>query len=257
MGLFDFFKRKTAETIKPDYQPIVPAFPKSWTALGALANELTDLGYQVTSHPDYIGLIVNKELEMEVTVVDVPGAHPSLMQLMVRASHPVYFPQGIIENVVGIGQSTEDQIHSALQNYIKSTFLPIMDSFADTHRPEFDFLAVSNGREALWHPKLGELIMQGQWVEQPQGEPFFELLKGEIPGQLNPQTINWLKVYISKRADGEIIGECIFNNQPWEAAANKIYNYAEGWHMPGEFKGLKQFILFRRCDAYDETNTGQ
>jgi hypothetical protein len=252
VGLFDFFKKKTTSNLKPEYQPIVPGFPKNWTALGALASKLGELGYQVNAHSDYTGLIVSDELEIEVAVVDVPGAHPSLMQMMVRASHPKYFPEGIVENVVGIGQSTEVQIDSALQNYIDSTFLTIMDSFTDTHCPELDFLEINNGREVLWHPKLGNLVMQGQWMEQPQGEPFFELLKHDIPGQLTTNKINWLKIYISKRADGEIIGECNFNNQPWEAATNKIYNYAAGWDMPGEFKGLKQFIMFRRCDAYDE-----
>ena len=96
------------------------------------------------------------------------------------------------------------------------------------------------------------MIMQGEWEEPPQGEPFFDLLKEGIPGKLASDKINWLKIYISKRADGEIIGECNFNNEPWDEATRLLYNYAANWAMPGEFKALKQFIMFRRCDKYDE-----
>jgi hypothetical protein len=113
-------------------------------------------------------------------------------------------------------------------------------------------MAIINGKEVLWHPNLGSLHTQGQWNKYPQDKLFFDLLKDKIPEQLTSNKINWLKIYISKRVGGEIIGECLFNNVLWEAASNEIFNYAERWEMPGEFHGLKQFIMFRQCDAYDE-----
>lgn len=129
-----------------------------------------------------------------------------------------------------------------------------MDSFSDSHNPDLDFMTIVNDKEVLWHPKLGTLTVQGQWIKYPEGEPFFDLLKDKIHNQLTTNKINWLKIYISKRAEGEIIGECLFNNIPWEVASNEIFNYAKTWKMTDEFHGLKQFIMFRRCDGYDEVN---
>jgi len=111
---------------------------------------------------------------------------------------------------------------------------------------------ITNEKEILWHPKLGNLTLQGQWNEQPQNEPFFELLKEKIKPKLTSNKLNWLKLYISKRADETIIGECLFNNEPWEEGLIDITKYAETWKIKSNFQGLKQFIMFRRCDAYDE-----
>jgi hypothetical protein len=128
-----------------------------------------------------------------------------------------------------------------------------MNSGSDSHDPDIDFISIVNGKEVLWHPTLGTLHSQGQWNKYPEGEPLYDLLKYQIHNQLTTNKINWLKIYISKRADGEIIGECLFNNKPWEVASNLIIDYAKT-EMSGEFKCLKQFIVFRRCDKYDHVN---
>ena len=254
MGLFDFLKKEAVNINQPVRQNETPPINKNWYVLTALEARLREMSYVVKRHMQYLALIVNDELEIGLMVVENPGNHPSIMHLMVSASHPKYFPNGIIESVVGAGNSLEDQVNTALNNYINSTFVTIMDSFSDSHNPNLDFMTIVNGKEVLWHPKLGTLTVQGQWIKCPEGEPFFDLLKNKIPNQLTNNKINWLKIYISKRADGEIIGECLFNNAPWETASNEIFNYAKTWEMPGEFKGLKQFIVLRRCDAYDETD---
>lgn len=254
MGLFDFFKKKSAATNRLGQQSETPPINKNWYVLTALETRLSEMGYAIKMHTQYLALIVNDELEIGVMVVENTDNHPSIMHLIVSASHLKYFPNGIVESIVGAGYAIEDQINTALDNYINPTFVTIMNSFTDSHDPDLDFITKVNGKEVLWHPKLGTLNAQGKWNKYPEGEPLYGLLKNEIPNQLTTNKINWLKIYISKRADGEIIGECLFNNAPWEVASNKIFCYAKTWEMPGEFKGLKQFIMFRRCDAYDETD---
>jgi len=249
MRLFDFLKKKKAITSQLGQQNEAPPINKNWHVLTTLETLLSEMGYAIKRHTQYLALIVNDELEIGVMVMENADNHPSIMHLMVSASHPKYFPNGIIENIVGAGYTIEDQINTTLDNYINSTFITIMDSFSDSHDPDLDFITIVNGKEVLWHPKLGALNAQGQWNEYPEGEPLYDLLKNEIPNQLTTDKINWLKIYISKRADSEIIGECLFNNAPWDAASNEIFNYAKTWEMPDEFKGLKQFIVFRRCDA--------
>ncbi|WP_183565958.1 DUF6348 family protein [Mucilaginibacter sp. SP1R1] len=251
MGLLDFFKKKTTNIHQPEQQTNTPPLNKNWRVLNVFEARLSEMGYSVKRHTQYLTLIVDDELEISFMIVENPGNHPSLMHLTVSASHPKYFQKGVIENVVGTGYSLENQANSALNNYINSTFLTIIESFSDRHNPNLDFTTTVNGKVVLWHPKLGSLCTQGQWNENPPDELFFDLLKDKIPDQLTSNKINWLKIYISKRANGEIIGECLFNNDPWEAASNEIFNYAKTWEMRGEFHGLKQFIMFRRCDASD------
>ena len=250
MGLFDF-SRKSSASEKTDRQETPPIDNNSYL-IETLKNKLIQMGYEVERHPDHLALIVNSQLEITTAIIDNPNNHPSILHLKVLTIHPQYFPNGIEENIVGIGTSIQDKINSVLDNYVNTTFLPIMDSFSDSHNPQLDLTTITNGKEILWHPKLGNLTLQGQWNEQPQNEPFFELIKEKIKPKLTTNKLNWLKLYISKRADNTIIGECLFNNKPWEEGLIDITKYAETWKIKSNFQGLKQFIMFRRCDAYDE-----
>jgi len=246
MGLFDFFKKKPAYTAHTQ-API----DQNAYLLDELKTRLTALGYTVEKHPQYLSLVVNSELEIATVIVDNPNNHPSILHLMVLTIHPRYFPGGIEENVVGLGTTVETKVASVLDNYINTTFVPIMESFTDSHDPELDFSATVNGRETLWHPKPGNLTLQGQWGSQPQGEPLFALLKDKIKHHLADNKLNWLKLYISRQPDGTPIGECLLNNEPWHEGLHEITRYVHTWPKDGNFRGMKQFIMFRRCDAYD------
>jgi len=251
MGLFDFFKKKSFDSKQVDRQRTEPMDNNSYL-LESLRNRLIGLGYQAEKHPQYLALIVNTEIEIATAIIDNPNNHPSILHLMILTVHPMYFPNGIEENIVGIGMNIQDKVKSVIDNYINTTFLPIIDSFSDSHNPDLDFSIIMNEKEVLWHPKLGNLTLQGQWNDQPENEPFFEIIKDKIKGKLTLNKLNWLKLYISKRADGTIIGECLFNNEPWEEGLADITAFAKSWKLKSDFQGLKQFMVFRKCDAYDE-----
>jgi hypothetical protein len=251
MGIFDFFKRKQTEQILKEETIPQPIDNNSYL-IEVLKSKLLDMGYEVERNPQYLTLIVNSELEISTVIIDVPGIHPYLMQIRVLTAHPLYFPNGIDENLAGAGETIESKIDTALDNYLNSTFMPIIAGFSDSHDPEVDLLVKTNESEVLWHPKLGNLMVQGQWELQPEWNYLFDILKDKITGLLKGDKFNWLKIYISKRADGTIIGECLFNNQPWDSGLDNIVKHAESWNIEGNFKGLKQFIMFRRCDLYDK-----
>ena len=245
MGLFDFFKKKSSNN-KPS-QPI----DENWYLLENLGNRLTALGYKVKQNPEYLALQINSEIEIATFIIDDPNNHPNIIHLMILTIHPEYFANGIQENIVGIGTTIQDKVSSVIDNYITTTFLPIIDSLSDSHDPEMDFSTIIYGKEILWHPKLGNLSLQGEWKEYPKNESFFEIIKDKLKDKLKTSKLNWLKLYISKRTDGTIIGECLFNNEPWNEGLSVITEYAKSWEMESDFQGMKQFILFRRCDAYD------
>jgi Family of unknown function (DUF6348) len=264
MGLFDIFFKKTSDKGQPEKQVVeVPKtihteiqvdepIDNNLYLQTELGKRLIMLDHKVERHPQYLALIVNSELEIAFAIINDPTYHPSILHLTVLTIHPKYFPDSIEENIVGVGASFPDKVNSVLDNYINTTFLPIIDSFTDSHNPKLDFSTMVGKKEIIWHPKLGDLTIQGQWKENPENEHFFDLLSEKIKGKLTTNKINWLKVYISKRGDGTIIGECLFNNEPWEEGLEIISQYARTWKMTSDFQGLKQFIMFRRCDACDQ-----
>lgn len=247
MGLFDIFKKKPSDNgVNKQNTDANNAY-----LLESLISRLTKAGYKAEKHPQYLSLTVNGEVEIAFVIIDNPNNHPAILHLMVLTIHPKHFAGGIEENVVGLGTTIEEKVGSVLDNYINTTFLPIMDSFSDSHDAELDFMATANGKEILWHPKPGLLTLQGRWGEQPEGEPFLALLQDKVKNKLTDNKLNWLKVYVSKQADGTVIGECLFNNEPWEEGLHDITRYALAWKPSSDFRGMKQFIMFRRCDAYD------
>jgi len=247
MGLFGLFKKKLTQNAAVAKQPISP----NVYLLEELKKGIAALGYKVDKQKDYLGLIIEGQLEIAAAIVDDPTLHPNIIHVMVLTIQKDYFPNGIEENIAGVGTSLQLQVSSALNNYLKSTFCPIIQGFSDGHNPDLDFTTIVNNKEVLWHPKLGDLMIQGEWGQHPEGEPFFNALKEGISGKLTSNKFNWIKAYILKRKDGTIVGECLFNNMPWPEGLQMIGDYAHTWQLNGEFRGLKQFMVFRRCDAYD------
>jgi hypothetical protein len=164
---------------------------------------------------------------------------------MIVTIHPAYFPDGIAENIVGVGSTIEEKIESVLSNYLNTTFEPIINSFSDTHNPELDF----EHENILWHPTLGNTVLQGDWDGPPENEFLFKLLMNKIPKKLTNTKFNWLKIYISD-SKGSITGECLFNNEPWEEGLGILSDYISSLKNEKDFIGLKQFIMFKKCDTY-------
>ena len=246
MGIFNFFKKKQTD------KNISSVVNENSYLIDGLKNKLIDLGFEIKKNEEYLSLTINSELEITGVVIDNPNTHPSLIQLMILLIHPEYFPKGIVDNVAGIGSTIQEKIDSALENYLNTTFNTIMESFRENHIPEMDFTIKINDNNVLWHPNFGELVFQGDWKEFPDGEPLYEILKEKIKSKITNQKFNWLKLYISKNSNNEIIGECIFNNEPWEEGLKIITNYAENWNQNIDyFLAQKQFIVFKRCDAFD------
>jgi hypothetical protein len=126
-----------------------------------------------------------------------------------------------------------------------------MDSLTDSHYPDLDFLAITEGREMLWHPKEGNVLLQGKWGATDDMPAPYELVQDELKTALADRKLNWLAMYVARQPDDDIIAECMLNNEAWEDGTKILHDYAQKWPQPGEFLGMKQFVMLRRCDAYD------
>lgn len=161
------------------------------------------------------------------------------------------FDTEILESVAGIGR--ENDIYHAIRNgtasFVSNVLEVIADGFCDTHNPELDFETVLGNCHQIWHPKIGGLHAQGYCgINTIDNSRIFNILKDEIVPRLGTKRFYWIKVYVSRQADGKIITQCTFNNEPFLKAQQKMEEYAKSWNTGNQFKGEKQFILIRQCD---------
>jgi|GEM_PF-3113879 len=242
MGLFDFLKKGPAPEEHNINNQVIPL----------LKAELTALHHPVVYSDQDAALIINDVIKIKPAIINItPHPNASVLQLQVITIHKDYFPQGIEVNLAGIGTDVNDSLGSAISNYITTVFPVIIDSLSDSHYPEADFFSETGGREILWHPKLGDLFTQGQWESIPEGEAFFTLLQNDVKDKLMDQKLNWLKVYVARMPNGGIITECLLNNEVWEEGVEILRDSVQTWPQTPAFLGIKQFMMFRRCDAYD------
>ncbi|UYQ95714.1 DUF6348 family protein [Chitinophaga horti] len=216
--------------------------------LQSLAKRLMAQGYMIDISETANELTVSGALTIATSIIESADYHPNLIHLLIITKNKDYFPEGITENIVGVGTTIEAKVETVLDNYLATTFPAIADSFLDGHDPEIDF---NDGRGILWHPRLGALSLQGQWAAEPEGEPIFDLLKNKLAETIPNRKINWLKVYVARYQDDEVIAECLLNNKVWEEGTVAVRKYAANFPQQGTFLGQKQFMAFRRCDVFD------
>ena len=218
--------------------------------LQKLKDRIEKSGNTVEFSTQYAAIIINSEIEIATAIL--PGDfHPSILPLLIITINKDYFPKGIEASLVGLGTTIEQKVDFVINNYITNIFSTIIDSFKDTHIEGLDFKSVINDREILWHPKMSDNSFQGKWNETNDQINLYSILEEDIKTKLSDNKLNWLKLYISRQPNGEISGECLLNNEVWEEGYYLLEEYAKTWKDNGEFLGHKQFIMFRRCDAYD------
>lgn len=248
MGLFDFFKKKPEADQQPTAAPTNSVDPNVYL-LERLKVRITDIGYRAAKHPQYQSLIVNDKVEIATVIIDNPNNHPLLMHLMILTIHADYFPNGIEEHVAGLGETLAQKVDSVIDNYIDSTFSTIMESLSDKHYNDLDFTVTTANGNTVWHTYLGTPILQGNWTTRPSYEAMYDLVKDQVQDKVRDSPFNWLKLYISKNDEGNIIGECAWNNEPWPEGLAALHQYAQTWGVQGAFYAMKQFVVIKKCAA--------
>lgn len=238
MGLFDFLKKKKSKQVKPDDNTYIRQ---------ELKRRLEEMGHSVCIEDGVV--YADSNIGILIEVLEDPNLHPMVVKVGVRIVVEDYFGKGLSEVLAGIGDTIESKANSALNNLLTITLPPILDAFTDSHNADIDFTESNHGRDILWHPKPGNLGMQGKWDNYPDQDCIFHLLKDWLKDKLVDKQFNWLKIYIAKQADGSITGDCSLNNEFYEDGYLILEEHAKSWENIDGFRAIKQFILFRQCDA--------
>jgi Family of unknown function (DUF6348) len=264
MGIFDFFKKKRSPQPTQPIQPAQPSQPVQRAApseqsidrnvlvLLQLEARLQAMGLHVRRNQEYMALHLDNGLEIATAVIDDPSYHPTLLHLVTSTHHPLAFPDGIEDGLTGLGDTHQEQAETAVENYLANTFAVIQDSLEDRHTPTLDFLLPTDGRGILWHPNVSGISYQGAWPSHYEEEdPLYTLLLPSIKPHLHGAKFHWLKTYVAKLPGGEIIAECNLDNEPWPDGHALLTQFASSWEFPDGFYGMKEMMVFRRCDRFE------
>lgn len=144
--------------------------------------------------------------------------HPNVVvcTLGVRLFHPVYFPDSIVECLAGYGTDEISAVCNGACIYVDGILATVIEALQGRHDPALD---LTLSEDNIWHPIIGDMQVQGaraDLTEELNHKHLFELLKPSLLTRLESKPFHWLKVYASRQTDGEFIGDCLFDNQPWE-----------------------------------------
>ncbi|UOG73643.1 DUF6348 family protein [Hymenobacter tibetensis] len=169
---------------------------------------------------------------------------------VVRLYQDQLIPDYVEDVLAGIGENSVDAAHKGALVFTTGVFTTILDSLERRHQSEYDFYTVEADQQIQWHQIFGPVMVQGFWrthIEEIKEEHLTALLRPLLHDKLPNQLLSWMKMYVARLPSGELIVECLLNNQHWPEAVALLRCEAEMWPAVDEFMAQRQFVAFRRC----------
>ena len=212
-----------------------------------LSKQIRDQGYDAT--PDLPNLMIRIGDKMRIELDPIPitlDIHKSVLSMHIGTYlEDGFFPQGILDNIAGFGDTDEEKIDSFIENYLSTTFQTIINSLGclfdkgcDIYRDNYH-----------WHTSIGNLYLLGKWQTPRNERDFYNLLIDILPQKFTPEyRIQSLKCFVARTKSGYVT-ECLLNNEDWDEGAERLLQYAQSWQDEASFLSIKQLLIFRLCDA--------
>ncbi len=162
-----------------------------------------------------------------------------------------FFLSSIEERLAGVGENDHTALQYGVQSFLSGQFPVIIDGIDLKHTPEMDFDIIIGDKNTHWHPIIGNIQLQGELSKTQDStiyEKTYSFIKPLLMSKLkrSNQDFHWLRYYISKMPNGEIIGDCYYDNKPYDEGLEVLKKLALTWGTT-EFAGQKQFIMLRHC----------
>ena len=212
-----------------------------------LSKQIRDQGYDAT--PDLPNLMIRIGDKMRIELEPIPitsDIHKSVLLMHIGTYlEDGFFPQGILDNIAGFGDTDEEKIDSFIENYLSTTFQTIINSLSclfdkgcDIYRDNYH-----------WHTSIGKLYLLGKWQTPRNERDFYNLLIDILPQNFTTKyRIQSLKCFVA-RTKGGYVAECLLNNEDWLEGAERLRQYTQVWQDNASFLSIKQLLIFRLCDA--------
>ena len=194
---------------------------------------------------------VGDSLFLEASITNrVVHTDAIILELNIVASHATLFAGGISDFLAGPGTNDSMAIKAGVASYVAGVFSTILHGLTSEHQPSLDF----NVNKEVWHPVAGTLQVQGAFSGDTTLDDLhlIKLLKPLLVNKLSTSTdttLHWVKVYVSRQADGSTTQECEYDNNLMPEGNAILKRYAESWKVNG-FAGQKQFFMLRKCGRH-------
>ena len=212
-----------------------------------LSKQIRDQGYDATPDLPNLMIRIGDKMRIELDPIPItPDIHKSVLSMHIGTYlEDGFFPQGILDNIAGFGDTDEEKIDSFIENYLSTTFQTIINSLGclfdkgcDIYRDNYH-----------WHTSIGNLYLLGKWQTPRNERDFYNLLIDILPQKFTTEyRIQSLKCFVARTKSGYVT-ECLLNNEDWDEGAERLRQYAQSWQDEASFLSIKQLLIFRLCDA--------
>lgn len=212
-----------------------------------LSKQIRDQGYDATPDLPNLMIRIGDKMRIELDPIPIiPDIHKSVLPMHIGTYlEDGFFPQGILDNIAGFGDTDEEKIDSFIENYLSTTFQTIINSLGclfdkgcDIYRDNYH-----------WHTSIGNLYLLGKWQTPRNERDFYNLLIDILPQKFTTEyRIQSLKCFVARTKSGYVT-ECLLNNEDWDEGAERLRQYAQTWQDEASFLSIKQLLIFRLCDA--------
>lgn len=180
----------------------------------------------------------------------LPGFHASIhrveysnQSVSLQLDIDVVVEPGIVitESFAGWGNTIEEAMGRAFANFAINSlhvfltgFCGRTDNQATVEEWEIDGLR--------WDVVIGGITTMN-WDDQevPLPESLFQTIENMLRGKKLEPRIHWLRVYYCNTGDGNIVCECLLDNETWEDAEQQVKKL--GWVDQDNFYSVRNFLI--------------
>jgi hypothetical protein len=184
----------------------------------------------------------------------------------IEASHPVLFPEGMSDTLVGYGKEDDRAYASAATIWTEGVFPVIHELFIPEEKAtdlvtRLPLATIYNDEKTfLSLVYLGPIQATGDFSHDNvvwEEDVYFSMLKIPLRSALNvlhdfdPTKLMCIKCSIFKTPDGTLRYDCWLNNQPWKDGIDLLEEFARTWPVVSSFTGIKQMIAVAPYQSSD------
>ncbi|OOM77985.1 hypothetical protein CLOBL_26400 [Clostridium sp. BL-8] len=191
--------------------------------------------YKLTIEP-HIGKIDNNSL---AKVVD----------LFFNIKHEL-FCESFIESATGIGKNLEEAFQQCVDHFLVGPLYVIKNCISGKSNENFETTFL--GKRKGWQLFQGSI--QGiRDEEEKKYIRIWSIIGEKAKARLGNKKIYWIKIYIGKFSNGEIISKCRINGVYNNEISDDISEYIKTWKGNRDIYSLKQYFLIKQhSETYSE-----
>ncbi len=179
-----------------------------------------------------------------------------VVELFFNMKHEL-FCESFMESAIGIGENLEEAFQQCIRNFLVGPLCVIKNCISDKSNENFETTFL--GKRKSW--KLFQSSVQGVGdEEEKECIHIWSAIGEKIKARFGNKKIYWIKVYVGRFSNGEIISKCRINGIYNTEISEEISEYIKTWKGNRDIYSLKQYFVikqnsetYKECEFSEET----